>query len=107
MSEWGPWINHDGKGVPLCVIGREIEVYAEQIDGSFTSQIGIITSGQSDNVNLRCWNWSFAFCGNPGSGWAYAKILKYRIRRASAIEQLRELAANPPQMETPAELEAV
>jgi hypothetical protein len=96
-DEWGPWIEHDGKGCP-CV-GQYVETRlnlragyvmpgcpSSLVDGGMGT-VGIATGGVS-------WYWAAGF----------ARVIRYRIRRPRALQTLIEIAANPAPL--PEEVEA-
>ena len=87
MSEWGPWIEHDGKGCP-CVgqyvqterlkkIENWVGSSATIVDGKFTW--GIARGGKS-------WFWE--------NGWT--RIIRYRIRKPRGLTVLENLIADLP-----------
>ena len=85
-EEWGPWIEHDGSGCPLRV-------------GSYTEEIGISPtglptegSGFLNRDELPSWDWTNY--GKIINGIAYGKVIRYRIRKPKALQQLREIAEN-------------
>jgi hypothetical protein len=76
-EQWGPWIEHDGKGCP-CV-GQ----FVHRIHCRGDVNIGVVMRGG------RSWTWA------PG----YTRVLRYRIRKPRAlldlIERARELDDAP------------
>jgi hypothetical protein len=87
MSEWGPWIEHDGKGCP-CV-GQFVEVVRRS--GDVLCGIAgeeCIRNGISPNEPGSGWVWILA----PGfeGGW----FVRYRIRRPRGMEVLDHILAN-------------
>ena len=82
-AEWGPWIEHDGKGCP-CVGQYVHRVY---------EKIGRNPDGSLSNENLGIALDSESWCG--GSGKANA-IIRYRIRKPRAMKLLQAIAARPP-----------
>lgn len=76
-EEWGPWIEHDGKGCP-CV-GE----YVEAIGSLGSRAEGIVTRGKFDHQG----QWDWALC----DAHELEKIVRYRIRRSRAAQKLREM----------------
>lgn len=100
-EEWGPWIEHDGKGVPLCVIGKVSEVIAEHFDGTTTRQSGVIIDPTGDCY--RAWNWSFFGKICVEQKCLYARVLRYRIRKPRGLLLLQKLIA---EIEAPEQVDA-
>ncbi|KHQ51115.1 hypothetical protein [Mameliella alba] len=73
MSEWGPWIEHNGKGCPLP--DWQI-VEAVDVEGEFY---------EADRVDTLCWDHD---CGTPVLWW----IIRYRIRKPRGLTILEEIA---------------
>ncbi len=79
-DEWGPWIEHDGKGCP-CV-GE----FVHTVHHHGYEFLGIAGSGGG-----RSWDWSNA-------PW-YSRIIRYRIRKPRGLTILEGLLENLPEME--------
>lgn len=86
-EDWGPWIEHDGGKCPvpdgvIChrVLNRPAWGSDVRVHGK-TEDISPVERGWE----WKSWEWV------PG----YAHIIRYRIRKPRALEQLREIAANP------------
>ena len=86
-EEWGPWIEHDGKGCP--VLGQYGEYYWNDGD-SFE---GVIGKGGISRL------------GNPvasytgGGSWEWKRgfrVVRYRVRRPKALQQLIQMVENLP-----------
>jgi hypothetical protein len=91
MSEWGPWIEHDGKGCPCA--GKFVE--SETLDGSILQHIaGTITPGETDRI-IDCWIWGECIAAGR-IDWC---LIRYRIRKPRALLQLIELVENLPERE--------
>lgn len=71
-EEWGPWIEHDGKGCP-CV-GMMVEVVRRYISGDEDAAIGIAY------LPAQSWDW--------GNAPKWARILRYRIRKPKGMSVL-------------------
>jgi len=92
-SEFGPWIQHDGKGCP-CV-GQPCEVLFQ--DGRADK-----SCGQPPNPTGRSWSWVIEnrtrTCLDP----AYEPITHFRIRKPRALLDLIQMVADLPAVKQPA-----
>jgi hypothetical protein len=79
--EWGPWVEHDGKGCPLP---RGVSSEAMCRDG----EIRRGTVGRLDHGSNSAWAWA-------GKWMCFKDVIRYRIRRPRAVEDLARLAADP------------
>lgn len=91
MSEdWGPWIEHDGRGCP-CV-GRMVEFVVLDLSGREITGIGI-ANGDSGSS----WFWRRLFfrrlCVDPD----VLPIIRYRIRKPRGMVVLETLLADLPE----------
>ncbi len=96
-DEWGPMIEHDGRGCP-CV-----GMYARRIlstggvgkfdctDDDEWEIIGIVVVGP-----CSAWDWN-NFGKVKSNGLRTAKVIRYSIRTPRALVQLRTLIADKPQ----------
>jgi len=88
-EEWGPWIEHDGKGCPCPGILAQWELdgaeqYVGQTDcNGFTMVAPRIVQGVAQPG--LCWNW------HP----YVVPVLRYRMRRPQALRDLVAIAADP------------
>ncbi len=80
--EWGPWIDHDGKGCP-CVGSYVHVIYADDVD-----DFCIAFGGGS-------WTYGYAYDYNT---WLDGSepIIRYRIRKPSAMKLLQSIVENQP-----------
>ncbi len=82
MSEWGPWIEHDGKGCPVPV-GTYLHL---------VSKCGFHQHGYVKRLKPGCgyffWDWVIA-------KWGHDKhcIVRYRIRKPRGLQILEERLA--------------
>lgn len=83
-DEWGPWIEHDGKAVPVPV-GTKCLI--ENRNG----MQGVIQVEGHTNPLGDCFIW-----GSVPPQWQVAEIVRDRIRKPREINILREIVANPP-----------
>lgn len=86
-DEWGPWIEHDGRGCP-CV-GQYVHVRYKNPAGLFIGPNGELDADRAGAVGVAS--------GSPSWAWAphWNPIIRYRIRKPRALKQLREIARNP------------
>ena len=83
--EWGPWIEHDGKGCP-CV-GQ----YVHALGNYGTEWFGIAGSQCVDpNSPPSAW------VNEYYPGYDDDFIIRYRIRKHRAMKLLQSIAENPP-----------
>lgn len=88
-SEWGPWIEHDGKGCP-CV--REyVQAVAERMPGDFVE-----VEGPCGEKGGESWNWEF-WLRRDVDGNLFARIIRYRIRKPRGLIILESLLENLPE----------
>lgn len=79
---WGPWIDHDGKGLPVP-IGVYVERdFGEVIFSSMTGRCGARHEGPVIERELPSWNLT------P----FHPHVIRYRIRKPDALKQLEQLA---------------
>ncbi|QDP48376.1 MAG: hypothetical protein Tp118SUR00d2C21406231_70 [Prokaryotic dsDNA virus sp.] len=87
-EEWGPWIEHDGKGCP--VRGGYVHVKYSAADLAGTTELyGIVPQGAGTTINSQ-WIWDRAIrFGRPF-------IIRYRIRKPRALRDLITLVETLP-----------
>ena len=79
MAEWGPWIEHDGKGCP-CV-GMYVQVdWICQVRGIQRGAIIPCVQGSG-------WTWDRL----PAPG-RYGAVIRYRIRKPRGLTMLEEIS---------------
>jgi hypothetical protein len=87
-EEWGPWIEHDGKGCP-CV-GK----YAHWVFDGHSAREGSprchLINGGKECVGFPA--------GGPSWFWnsPYLHVIRYRIRRPKALRELIDMVENLP-----------
>ena len=94
-EEWGPWVEHDGKGCPC----RGMIVESEQADGLIEIHIadGVSRCAYTGKPKPRTfndvdlWNWMQCRTSVP-SRWD-KRIIRYRIRKPRALLDMIERAA--------------
>lgn len=90
--EWTDWCNHDGKGVPAEVLGQFIEVDCKHGNGKIDrDQFWHPVSLDDDWENV----WKIGFVSSKDSV-PLVLILRYRIRKPRALQQMIERAAALP-----------
>jgi hypothetical protein len=90
-EEWGPWIEHDGKGCP-CV-GQV--VHNVKVDGSQKVTVAgaeCIANGVDPNGPHSVWLWV------GGIAWG-KNVIRYRIRKSRGLTILEGLLENLPEKE--------
>jgi len=93
QQEFGPWIEHDGKGCP-CV-GKMVEVNRANGD------ISRFIAGSGTLYTARA---SAHYCANKTGSWwqwvsdypVYGEIIRYRIRKPRALLDLIQMVADLP-----------
>lgn len=88
-EEWGPWIDHDGKGCP-CVGEYVQAVELSLIRGECTFEA---VAGMRGGFS---WDWQWASKPVPGIGSLASRIIRYRIRKPRALLNLIEMVENLP-----------
>lgn len=87
-EEWGPWIDHDGKGCPVPR-GVLVRVVTE---GQFGRFYGPTLYA---NTAGRSWDWN-----NWGEwsddGLIFRRVVRYQVKRPRALQQLREMIETLP-----------
>ena len=92
-EEWGPWIEHDGKGCP-CV-GQIVECRWMDYDGTVSAEgylegpVGIARGGP-------CWTWRVV-AGVPIAAPGFSAIIRYRVRKPRGLVILEQLLATIPE----------
>lgn len=91
--EWGPSVEHDGRSVPVR-LGQYVHVLFEDGDEweGIEGEIGMTKYGNwclPDDGKPWSWIWD-----HPESRYGDA-IIRYRIRRPRAVEDLARLCADP------------
>lgn len=100
-EEWGPWIEHDGRGCPPSIMGKVIEA-------EFTSEDGLECTGYRvltvDELVASCESWNAATHMGSGAdgGWdgksfPMEYVIRYRIRKPRALQDLIKLVEELPE----------
>lgn len=99
-GDWGPWVAHDGRGCPLQA-GLVIHVVEEHGRGGLLP-CGTLLEGEirvDDAVRQHpawCWDNFGRARTYGGARGICGRVLRYRIRRPRALQQLIDRAAAPP-----------
>lgn len=72
-DEWGPWIEHDGKGLPDGLRGQRIRAVFEDSPGDFTAPLEGIAGAAG------AWSWDWQWWGKTPPGEIIG--VSSRIRR--------------------------
>lgn len=92
---WGPWIEHDGEGLPPGLAGRRICAVFEGAPGDFSEAEGVAGSCQAYSWDWRWWH-------RPApDGFLVARIVRYRVRKPRGVKILEELIVDLPQVVEP------
>ncbi len=104
--EWGPWIDHDGHGCPISLIGHvvllEIKLAADDEDGGRVGEHHFNETIVNEFVaSLPEW-WREKFGGyaiRPDNGkiYAVADVVRYRIRKPRGMMIIQDLLADLPE----------
>lgn len=89
-EEWGPWIEHDGRGCP-CE-GAFVE--SETADGEVLRHTAMGHFGGIGNP-VNCWDWKECYT----RGVPHWRLLRYRIRKPRGLSILEEIARGVKQPE--------
>lgn len=84
-DEWGPWIEHDGRGCP-CVgmwVHRIYDRVAVDVSDGVLKNEKI---GRVKNAASKSWFWTRR----------YARVIRYRIRKPRGLTILENLIADLP-----------
>ena len=79
-DEWGPWIEHDGLGVPECVVGVVCQAVAG--NGMVVEAIRRGPPGPGRNS----WTWPYA------DEAMVQRIIRYRTRKPRGLTIIEEIA---------------
>ena len=85
-GEWGPWVDHDGKGIP--VQSGEV-VWAVEADGSEFSGMILVSANRAGEVDV--WDWDDCARQNV---WHY-RVIRYRKLKPMGLRLLEGIAADP------------
>ena len=89
-EEWGPWIEHDGRGCPV-LSGTWV-----RIQGDYPPDPEYFFEGEGFCSDGWAWNWS-----NIGkttlSGNKCGRVIRYRIRKPRGMAILESLLQDLPQ----------
>lgn len=88
MSEqWGPWIEHDGKGCPLPA-----EVFVEVKLANEQEFVGALPAAAKKPDVFNPWFWE----NLPPEAWEY-RVIRYRVRKPRALQDLIKLVEELPE----------
>lgn len=100
--EWGPWIEHDGRKCPESIVGKTCQVeFVRESDKSMWIREYVIS-----RLIASCASWEgLKFYGKgydgqwDGKEFPMEYVIRYRIRKPRALQQLKELVENLPDTE--------
>ncbi|MBB95606.1 MAG: hypothetical protein CML68_13575 [Rhodobacteraceae bacterium] len=100
-EEWGPWVEHDGKGCPPSLIGEvaliEFKLAANDEDGGVAGQV-VFTETIINEMMAELPEWrrdrfgSYAIRPDNGRVYAVADVIRYRIRKPRGLTILEDIA---------------
>lgn len=94
-EEWGPWIEHDGRGCPLPS-GTVVQVVFEEAPGDYTRPlVGVVQANGGYSWDWRLWG----KLAPDGTG-IVSRIIRYRVRKPRALAQLRDMVESLPAPES-------
>lgn len=85
IEEYGPWIEHDGKGCP--VIGMYVQDEWETfMTGEIRQSEGVV-----HKIHIEGWDWTYFGSARGTTG----RVLRYRIRQTLAFQCLLRIVQTP------------
>ncbi len=97
QEEWGPWVEHHGRGLDPFLVGKMLRVKGLCYDGSNVVQDGIVRLDRLSDPVYLAWDWRNFGKKAPGRDWVCAKIVCYRIRKPRGLNILQELVERLPE----------
>lgn len=104
-DEFGPWIEHDGRGCPASLFGTvaliEVKLAAFDDEGGKCGQV-VYTETIINELMASLPEWhrnlfgTYAVRPDDGRTYAVPDIIRYRVRKPRALQQLRDLAKDLP-----------
>lgn len=91
-EEWGPWVEHDGMTRPVPK-GTYVSVYLRSgaVVEAITGRNGVMPDGTLVRGYVGdAWLWGSI------PGMEAAEVVRYRVRKPRALQQLREMIENLP-----------
>ena len=89
-EEWGPWIEHDGKGCPCIGMYVHLEAFGFG-DGFCVAGEQCLSNGVDPNGPLSAWVWIL------GNRPIFQEVIRYRIRKPRGLTILEGLLENLPE----------
>ena len=91
-DEWGPWVEHDGRGCPPSLVGHLVGVQFLTPGGGSREHVGRVS--QVDVDRGGAWDWSlFGMPAGP-PGFVWGKVIRYRIRKPRGMVVLEQILAD-------------
>jgi hypothetical protein len=102
-DDWGPWIEHDGKGCPPHVVGQFAHLWFELVDDQDPHEAFVVV----DAVIACCESWkgeTYGWADGYIARWMGKSapmrwITRYRIRKPLGLTILEGQLTNLPQPE--------
>lgn len=107
-DEWGPWIEHDGAGFPTRFIGQYMQATlilacADEFGGFPGAERNHEFFASSNFMANPMWRHgefgrTYHYTSGPFAGREFraGKVVRYRIRKPRALQQLRDMIADLP-----------
>ncbi|KHQ50369.1 hypothetical protein [Mameliella alba] len=104
MSEWGPWIEHDGCGFPLAYAGQYMQATfilacEDEWGGAAGDERHQEFVAGKDVVNNPMWDHAkfghgYHYISGPFAGRNFfaGKVIRYRIRKPRGVTLLQQIA---------------
>jgi hypothetical protein len=92
-DEWGPWIEHDGKGCPCLGAWAQTERLGKYVFPHTGTHRAILEGRIEEPAN---WDWS-RFGERLPRGTVASKVIRYRIRKPRGLTILESLLADLPE----------
>lgn len=100
-ENWGPWIDHDGKGFPVPIgtlVHMAFDAPIDRIKGEeVLPRSELICTLEAEA--LESWLWALPRYHPIGQ---IARVIRYRVHQPRALQQLRRIAAEPQPIEVDA-----
>jgi len=89
MNEWGPWIEHDGKGCPYprgTLVQAEFDSGETHVFKALSNQESAVARGLSAHGS---WDWR--------NEWLAYRIIRHRTRKPRGLVVLEKLLVDLPE----------
>jgi hypothetical protein len=93
-DEWGPWVDHDHKGVPVpfgTIVHRKLDTYADWVHGSPCEPTKDVI-GPVEPSETLVWCGGGTQRDEEGRTYITPRVVRYRVRRFRGLTALEEIA---------------